>query len=248
MLQEFNALCEQEQVKAINIDARNIDPSPDSFTIALRQSLDDSAENSPLEALATSGERCVIHVDTSEKLAPLDGGLRETFLPQLPENVLMVMAGREPLMAWLDLMGARELFQREDYSSASRASATVVLSESDFATAVQAVLRTFIRPEALRNNPLLNSRLVIEQCGVNANAGRRIETLLSLTQNAAESLQSSPRETKFYRVLHRTYFNPAESQELAAEALHLSFSTYRRYLKSAIMRVTEMLWDKEISA
>jgi hypothetical protein len=153
-----------------------------------------------------------------------------------------------PLMAWLDLMGDRELSQREDYASAPKASATVVLSESDFATAVNAALRAFTRPESLRNNPLLNSRLVIEQCGAKADAGKRTETLLSLIQKTAASLQASPRETKFYRVLHRTYFNPAESQELAADALHLSFSTYRRYLKFAVMRVTEILWDKEISA
>lgn len=153
-----------------------------------------------------------------------------------------------PLMTWLDLMGDRELSQREDYASMPKASATVVLSESDFATAVNATLRAYTRPETLRNNPLLNSRLVIEQCGASADAGKRTETLLSLIQKAAESLQASPREIKFYRVLHRTYFNPAESQELAADALHLSFSTYRRNLKSAIMRVTEILWDKEISA
>jgi hypothetical protein len=152
-----------------------------------------------------------------------------------------------PLMAWLDLMAARELSQEQDYSPAPRASATVVLSEADFAAAVHEALRAFTRPDAVRSNPLLQSRMVIEQGGANADAGKRVETLLSLIQNAAESLQASPREAKLYRALHRTYFSPAESQELAADALHLSFSTYRRYLKSAIMRVTEMLWLKEIS-
>jgi hypothetical protein len=29
--------------------------------------------------------------------------------------------------------------------------------------------------------------------------------------------------------------------------LHLSFSTYRRYLKAATQHVTEILWHKELS-
>jgi hypothetical protein len=151
-------------------------------------------------------------------------------------------------MAWLDVMAARELSQEENYPSITRAGTTVVLSESDFAAEVHTVLRNYTRPEALRNNPLLSSRLVIEHCGANDDAGTRVETLLALVQNTAETLQTSSRDAKFYRVLQRTFFNPAESQELAADTLHLSFSTYRRYLKAAILRVTQILWNKEISA
>ena len=38
----------------------------------------------------------MILIDTYELLAPLDNWLREVFLPQLPENVLVVLAGRNP--------------------------------------------------------------------------------------------------------------------------------------------------------
>ena len=37
-----------------------------------------------------------ILIDTYETLAPLDGWLRETFLPQLPQSTLVVLAGRRP--------------------------------------------------------------------------------------------------------------------------------------------------------
>jgi long-chain acyl-CoA synthetase len=40
---------------------------------------------------------------------------------------------------------------------------------------------------------------------------------------------------------------PAPTQEVAAELLDLPFSTYRRHLKSAIERLTEVLWNQELS-
>lgn len=152
-----------------------------------------------------------------------------------------------PLMAWLDFMAARELSQEQNYSAVSKASPTVVLSEPDFAAAVHEALRSYTRPDTLRNSPLLHSRLVIELAKSGDGEAERIALLLDLIRDAAKSLEASPREAKLYRVLHRTYFNPAQSQELAAEALDLPFSTYRRYLKAAVTRVTEILWHKEIS-
>jgi hypothetical protein len=152
-----------------------------------------------------------------------------------------------PLMTWLDLMAARELSQEQNYSPAPKVNPAVVLSEPDFAAAIHEALRAYARSDTLRSSPLLHSRLVIERAKLDDGEAERIAMLLDLIRNAAQSLESSPREAKLYRVLHRTYFNPAESQELAAEALGLPFSTYRRYLKAAIMRVTEILWHKEIS-
>jgi hypothetical protein len=49
-----------------------------------------------------------------------------------------------------------------------------------------------------------------------------------------------------YRALHRTYLDPAPSQERAAALLGLPFSTYRRHLKGGIMQVVEILWQREI--
>jgi hypothetical protein len=121
-----------------------------------------------------------------------------------------------------------------------------VLSEPDFAAAVHEALRAYSRLDTLRNSPLLCSRLVIDLAKPDDGEAERIALLLDLIRDAAKSLEASPREAKLYRVLHRTYLNPAESQELAAEALGLPFSTYRRYLKAAVTRVTDILWHKEI--
>ncbi|MGI2908324.1 AAA family ATPase [Tolypothrix sp. VBCCA 56010] len=76
---------------------------------------------------------------------------------------------------------------------------------------------------------------------------QRINVLQNLVKQAVESLQSSPRDEKLYRAVYRTYLNPAPTQEQAAELLDLPFSTYRRHLKAGVTRVTDILWQREIS-
>jgi hypothetical protein len=87
----------------------------------------------------------------------------------------------------------------------------------------------------------------MEQVPANADANERIAALQSLVQEAAQFLESSPREAKCYRALYHTYLHPAPTQEQAAELLDLPFSTFRRHLKNGITRVAEILWNREIS-
>jgi hypothetical protein len=153
-----------------------------------------------------------------------------------------------PPPAWLELLAEREIAVNPEPIPPPTIEPLIVLSESEFATAVHDALRNFTLPDALNSNPLLRSRLVVEESGADASERAKIDALLDLLKTAAESLQSSPRETKFYRALYRTYFNPAPSQERAAEMLDLPFSTYRRHLKAGITRATEILWQREIRA
>jgi hypothetical protein len=148
-----------------------------------------------------------------------------------------------PPTAWLDLLAEREVAAEPLAVSPPKTTPLVVLGESDFAGAVRDALRNFHRPEELRTNPLLRSRMVVERAGAD-NTG--VAALRELLKEAADSLQASPREAKLYRALHRTYLDPAPSQERAAELLGLPFSTYRRHLKGGITRVVEILWQREI--
>ena len=101
LLGEFAAICDRTKTPAILLDARNVDPSPEGFVDALRHALGLAPADSPLEAFAGSSGRRVILLDTYEVLAPLDAWLREEFLPQLPADVLVVLAGRRPpALAW----------------------------------------------------------------------------------------------------------------------------------------------------
>jgi len=151
-----------------------------------------------------------------------------------------------PPMNWLALMGERET-GTVPIAAPAPVERLIVLDSSDFAAAVQQAIKEFTRPYALRQNPLLRSHLVVDQVGQQADENERIAALRTLLRTTAESLQNSPRDMKLYRVLHHTYLQPAATQELAAELLDLPFSTYRRHLKSSVERLTELLWNQELS-
>jgi hypothetical protein len=154
-----------------------------------------------------------------------------------------------PPMAWLALLAEREI------SAAPQAGAPVrvtepllVLSQDEFNQAVRDALRNFARPDLLRANPLLRSRMIAERVGAQAALGERLSQLQTLLKDAAESLQASPREAKLYRAVQHTYLQPLATQEQVAELLDLPFSTFRRHLKAGVARVAESLWHREIGA
>lgn len=152
-----------------------------------------------------------------------------------------------PPMAWLDLLAQREITVAPRAPTQPRPSQPlVVLSQPSFTAAVRNALRHFSRPDILSANPLLGSRLVADRCGQESGREVRVTTLQELVKGVAESFRQWPREERLYLALHHTYFHPAPSQERAAEVLDMPFSTYRRHLKTAITRVSDVLWQQEI--
>jgi hypothetical protein len=152
-----------------------------------------------------------------------------------------------PPMAWLGLMAEREMaLAPPTAKSASAPAPLLVLNQEDFACAVRDALRDFARPDGLHTNPLLQSRLVLDQAGAGAATGERVAALQGLLKRALEALESSPQEAKLYRALYHTYLHPAPTQEQAAELLDLPFSTFRRHLKGGVSRMAEVLWQWEL--
>jgi hypothetical protein len=114
LLKHIAALAGQAGAMALHMDGRNVEPTSSGFVAALRNAavaagMDVASAESDADvsasaiwaALRTRERRCVILVDTYETLAPLDGWLRDELLPTLPENVLLVLAGRQaPSSAW----------------------------------------------------------------------------------------------------------------------------------------------------
>lgn len=150
--------------------------------------------------------------------------------------------------AWQELLAQREIAASGVTATTTPATQPqLVLSQPAFMEAVQDVLRNFTRPDTLHNNPLLHCQLLQKQIVDSKNIGDRVAALQALVIQVVESLRSSPRDEKLYRAIHRTYLNPAPTQELAAEFLDLPFSTYRRHLKAGMIRISEMLWQREIS-
>lgn len=101
LLGEFSHLCRSSGIQASYVDARNLEPSPDSFMAALLLILDPDPQGSPLETFASQTNRQVVMVDTCETLAPLNPWINEVFLPRIPENTLLVMTSRNaPEARW----------------------------------------------------------------------------------------------------------------------------------------------------
>src|SRR5512133_3639326 len=110
LLQEFALLSERYGARSISLDARHIDLSPDAFVNALGTLLGQDNGSSIPDILEASPQRTVILIDTYEALTPLDTWLRTTFLPQLPDTVLTVLAGRNsPDAAWQGDSGWQDL-------------------------------------------------------------------------------------------------------------------------------------------
>jgi hypothetical protein len=150
----------------------------------------------------------------------------------------------ESPLVWLEAMGDRELATELTAESIeAMAPPLVVLSRPDFQEAVRRALRDFQRPAALAANPLLRSRLVQEAAGGVPDP----QALQHLLRAAVATLQAHPKDEKLYRVLRRTYMEPAGTQEAVAELLGLPLGTYRSQLAAAIERVTERLWQQELS-
>ena len=81
----------QAGVASLRLDLRDVEPSPPAFAAALGL----RAGERTTSALGDGG-RFVLLLDTFEQAAPLEGWLRERFLPELPGDALVVIAGRNP--------------------------------------------------------------------------------------------------------------------------------------------------------
>ena len=120
------------------LDAREVDPSPEGFEDAAAAALGrpfGTETGRRLSELVTGG---VLLVDGYEQLGPIDGWLRQAFLPALPADCAVVLAGREaPAAPWrsdpgwrsvvgvhrlgdLDEAESGELLERAGVASAAR--------------------------------------------------------------------------------------------------------------------------------
>jgi hypothetical protein len=102
-------------ITSINLDCREIEPTQYGFLKALGQAL--SMEESELKKdriisrLGPVGGRAVLALDTYETVGLMDTWLRQEFIPDLPDTVLVVINSRErPNSAWLTTPGWESLF------------------------------------------------------------------------------------------------------------------------------------------
>jgi hypothetical protein len=150
---------------------------------------------------------------------------------------------RVPVNALLELVTERALAQDVTPSPPTAKPPLLVLSQPEFGQAVRQALRDLRRPDLLSRNPLLRTRLARDRAGDETPGA---PTLEALVRAAVETLREHPRDDKLLRAVERTYVRPAATQERAAAALGLPFSTYRRHLTQGVDRVVAWLWDQEV--
>lgn len=151
-----------------------------------------------------------------------------------------------PPLAWLDLLGKREVGSDLGVEAEVQQVQAVVLGEADFQEAAVEALRHFHNNNQLLQNPLLRSKTIVTATGGDPNDAQRVAALKQKLMDVLKEMEASPLDGKYYRVLHRTFINPVGSQEKTADFLNMSFSTYRRYLQSGTQRVGELLWGMEL--
>jgi hypothetical protein len=152
----------------------------------------------------------------------------------------------EPPYEWLQLKADRYGLSEVELESLEQPKRTpvqpiLVLSEPEFVEATRRALRDYTRADLLAANPLLRSRLVVDK-----GANEPTKTLRSVLRQSVELLKNNPKDEKLYRALWHTYFEPAATQEQAAELLDLPFSTYRYHLTNGVERIVAWLWQAEL--
>lgn len=158
---------------------------------------------------------------------------------------------RTPPLAWLQLLGERELTDGV-VGPPQEPEQTVRpvrrLNDEDFAAAVKAALAGLGRATGLLRSPLLDAPLVATRVPADADDRTRSEELRTRIAAAAARLEASPRDRRGFRAVHHTYLQPAPTQAAAAELLDLPTTTYRRHLAWGIARMTELLRHEDLDA
>jgi len=125
------------------------------------------------------------------------------------------------------------------------AEAVAALNEIEFTEAVRSALRHYLRTDLLRENPLLRSQLVAAVVRDAVEPTAPVQALKDLLREHCERIGDAPKLAALRRVLELTWLSPMRSQQVVAESLHLSWSTYRRRLADAMQLLTAQLWEAE---
>ena len=127
----------------------------------------------------------------------------------------------------------------------------LVLAREEFGDAVRQGLRDLHRPDLLARNPLQRTRLLVETASTRDDAaGDSVSTtstrLDNLLRGAVAELADDPRDDPLLQALRCTYLARFRTQEAAAAAMGVPFSSYRRHLARGVDRVVESLWRREL--
>jgi hypothetical protein len=113
LLASFCAQAREAGVAVVQLDCRAIEPTERGFVHELGEfiGIQDGNAGQAAERLGELSAQVVLALDTYERLRLLDTWLRQVFVPSLPDNVRVILSGREPpVTSWLTTPGWQGLF------------------------------------------------------------------------------------------------------------------------------------------
>src|SRR5690349_1723534 len=123
LLLEFRTRAREAGRTVLLLDGREVDPSPEGFENAVGSALPGGT---------------VLLVDGYEQLGPIDGWLRQAFLPALPADCVVVLAGREaPAAPWRSDPGWRSVVGVHRRGDFDEAESSELLERAGVAAAVR---------------------------------------------------------------------------------------------------------------
>ena len=140
LLLEFRARARVAGRSVVQVDGREIDPSPQGLRTAVQLTLDHHDDREPITRLLAGA---VLFVDGYEQLAVIDGWLREELIPSLSANTVVVLAGRDqPTAPWRTDSGWRQLMAVHRLNPFDPAESAELLTHADVAPSARPHLVT----------------------------------------------------------------------------------------------------------
>lgn len=150
---------------------------------------------------------------------------------------------QEPPLAWVRNSVMRILGNDPGSRADPPAPVTALADKAAFDTAVADALRAFHDPYRLARSPLLQSKALCHHSGKRQPDHEDLRTLLR--EVSRDHLAPANTRGQPWRVLTLAHFEPAGNRQLAADALHVSERTFRRYLRDAEAALSNLLWLME---
>lgn len=101
LLRQYARLAAEAGRRVQWVDGRTTEASPQAFLAAIAQGEQRLLSSTAAPPQPDPDGNTILLIDTYELLTPLDDWLRETYLPQLPERAVVIIAGRgAPSPGW----------------------------------------------------------------------------------------------------------------------------------------------------
>jgi len=155
LLSLFTTQARTQGSRVICLDCRSIEPTEAGFLHDVAAAAGASAPtlSAIVEQLGAATSLTVLALDSYESFRLLDAWLRQVFIPALPDNVRLLLVGREaPLMVWLTTPGWHGLFRTLTLGPLDEDDACALLEQASVPPLQAAQINRFARgyPLALR--------------------------------------------------------------------------------------------------